>query len=61
MSILIVMSLIGVSAVLAAGIFIMARGKKDSALLSNKLMRARILLQFIAILLIVIALLYANQ
>ena len=61
MSIMIIISLIGVSAVLAAGIFIMARGKKDSALLSNKLMRARILLQFIAILLIVIALLYANQ
>lgn len=54
-------SLIAVLAVLAVGIYSLFRGGDFGRSYSNKLMRLRVLLQFIAILVLVAALWWANR
>ncbi|MFK7866202.1 MAG: twin transmembrane helix small protein [Alphaproteobacteria bacterium] len=55
MSIVIILALIATLAVLVCGIFMMARGKAGTGNLSNRLMRARIIFQFIAMILVLVA------
>lgn len=52
--ILIVIAILATVGVLMVGLFAMARGGKFNSKYSNKLMRARIVFQFLAVILIVI-------
>ena len=59
MNIAIIIALIATTGVLGAGIIMMARGKAEHMMRSNILMRWRIILQFIAIILVLIGLVVA--
>lgn len=58
--VLIVLAMVSVLAILALGMVTMIRGGEFSARYSNKLMRMRVAMQFIAVVLIVLAVLVAG-
>jgi len=61
LSILVVLALISVVCALALGLVSMVRGGEFSAKYSNKFMRLRVGLQFLAVVLIVAAVLVSQQ
>lgn len=59
--VLIVLAMLAVLASLFAGLFVMARGGELDKKYSNRLMRARVMLQGVAVLLFIIAIAMADK
>jgi len=61
LNILLYLAMAAVVATLVFGLFTLARDGNEARSRSNKLMRLRVLLQFIAILLIIVVMFFKNQ
>jgi len=61
LNILLYVAMAAVAATLVYGLFTLARDGKEARSRSNKLMRLRVLLQFIAIVLIIVVAYFKNQ